>query len=172
MDKTSLEPIRGASAPARRRLGLRAELGLALLPTATVLIVLGLVQALAQQRLLFGSLASSAFLIYLDPGHGTNQARTLVASHLLAAVLGLATAFVLGHGYPAAAAAMGGSILLMVVLDVVHPPAVSTSLGFAFRTGGESDLTIFALALSVMVVLVGLQRAATWLLARASGARA
>lgn len=171
MSKTSLEPIRGASTPAWQRLGLRAELALALLPTATVLIVLGLMKSLAQQRLLFGSLASSAFLIYLDPGHGTNQARTLVASHLLAAVLGLATAAVLGHGYPAAAA-MGGSILLMIVLDAVHLPAVSTSLGFAFRTGGESDLTLFALALSIMVVLVALQRAATWLLARVGGASA
>lgn len=166
MDKQSLEPIRGADRTVRKRLGLRSELALALLPTVTVLAVLGLVKLLAQQRLLFGSLASSAFLIYLDPNHGTNQTRTLVISHLLGALLGLGTSRLLGLGYAAAALAMAATILLMVVLDVVHPPAISTSLGFAFRSGGESDLTIFALALGVMVVLVALQRVAVWSLSR------
>ena len=166
MDKESLEPIKGAERQARKRLGMGAELTLALLPTVTILAVLGLVKVLAQQRLLFGSLASSAFLIYLDPNHGTNQTRTLVVSHLLGAVLGLGASRLLGLGYGAAAVAMAATILLMVVLDVVHPPAVSTSLGFAFRTGGESDLVIFALALGVMVVLVAMQRVAVWALAR------
>ncbi len=46
----------------RRRLNLRGEFALALLPTATVLAVLALVEALSRQRLLFASLAASAFL--------------------------------------------------------------------------------------------------------------
>ncbi len=60
------------------------------------------------------------------------------------------------------------TILAMVLLDVVHPPAVSTSLGFALRTGAEGDAVLFALAVGVTVSLVALQRTGVWLLARSS----
>jgi len=151
----------------RRRLALKDELLLALLPTVTVLAVLVPVEALSRQRLLFASLASSAFLIYLDPRHGTNTVRTLVAAHGLAAAAGLLTYAVLGHGYPAAGGAMVATIFLMVLLDVVHPPAVSTSLSFALREGAERDLALFGLALALTVALVIVQRASLHLLARA-----
>ncbi len=54
----------------------------------------------------------------------------------------------------------------MIVLDAVHPPAVSTSLSFAFRAGSEDTAVLFALALLMTAMLVVLQRAALWLLAR------
>lgn len=57
----------GAQTGRRERIGLRGEVMPALLPTLTVLAVLGLVEALSPQRLLFASLASFAFLIYLAP---------------------------------------------------------------------------------------------------------
>ena len=57
-------------------------------------------------------------------------------------------------------------IFLMILLDAVHPPAVSTALGFGFRTGPDSNLLLFALAVGMMVVLLGLQRLSLWLLAR------
>jgi hypothetical protein len=63
----------------RKRIGLKGERLLAFMPMATVLLVLALVGALSSQRLLFASLASSAFLIYLDPEHAVNQVRTLLA---------------------------------------------------------------------------------------------
>ena len=58
------------------------------------------------------------------------------------------------------------TIGLMILLDAVHPPAVSTSLSFAFRAAAESNLVIFGLALAVTVTLVIIQRAALKLLAR------
>src|SRR5690606_10268960 len=48
-----MEPIVGPERPVRRRLGLRGELLLALLPTAMILAVLLLVETLSRQRLLF-----------------------------------------------------------------------------------------------------------------------
>ena len=57
-------------------------------------------------------------------------------------------------------------IVLMILLDAMHPPAVSTALSFAFRTGPESNLLLFGLAVGVTVTLVLLQRAALWLLNR------
>ncbi|MEC4818085.1 MAG: hypothetical protein SAK29_33165 [Scytonema sp. PMC 1069.18] len=50
--------------------------------------MLAFVEVLSRQRLLFASLASSAFLIYLDPQHGSNTVRTLVLSQMMAASIG------------------------------------------------------------------------------------
>jgi CBS-domain-containing membrane protein len=128
--------------------------------------VLFLLEALSRQRILFASLASSAFLIYLDPTHGTNSIRTLAASHVMSMLVGLCAYWVFGHGYIAAGAALVVSIFLMIVLDVVHPPAVGTSLVFAFRVGAESDINLFLLALSVTATLVIMERVSLWLLGR------
>jgi CBS-domain-containing membrane protein len=164
--RESLKPLEGAGRAARRRLGLKGELALALLPTLIVLAVFGLVEALSRQRLLFASLASSAFLIYLDPQHGTNTVRTLVISQMGAAAVGLLAYLGLGPGYLSGGTAMLLTIVLMITLDAMHPPAVSTSLSFAFRAGDESNLLLFGLALSVTAALVLMQRAALRLLAR------
>lgn len=150
----------------RRRIGLKGELLLALMPTATVLPLLALAEVLSNQRLLFASLASSAFLIYLDPANATNSVRTLVAAQMAAAIIGLATFLAFGPGYVSGGTAMVATIVLMIVFDVMHPPAVSTALGFALRAGDESSLMLFGLAVGVTAALVLLQRAATWTLAR------
>ena len=133
-----------------------------------VLSVLALVEALSRQRLLFASLASSAFLIYLDPNHGTNRVWTLVRAHLIAAVAGLGCDWLLGAGYVAGGSAMVATIILMVILDAVHPPAASTALSFAFRDANEQNLVMFALALGIIGLLVVLQRALLWTVSRLS----
>lgn len=164
--RTSLKPLEGANRSLRRRLDLKGELALVLLPTVTVLIVLGLVERFTNQHLLFASLAASAFLIYLDPQHGTNSVRTLALAQSLAALVGWATYTLFGPGYAATAGAMVLIIVLMIVLDVVHPPAVATALSFAFRADGESNLGLFAMALGLIIVLVALERFSLWLLSR------
>ena len=166
--RESLKPIEGANRSLRRRLRLRDELTLALLPTLTVLAMLALVELLGGQRLLFASLASSAFLIYVDPQHGMNTVRTLLIAHAIAVGSGLISETVLGAGYAAAGVAMAVTVLVMVLADAVHPPAVSTSLSFAFRAPTEGSVVLFALALAVVVGVVALQRALLWLLARLS----
>ena len=160
------QPLSDKPAKVRQRLGVKGELALALLPTIVILLVFGLVQAWSKQQLLFASLASSAFLIYLDPGHETNKVRTLVISQMLAALAGFGIYFVFGPGYFAAAGAMILTIVAMVTLDALHPPAVSTALAFAFRTNNLGNLTLFALSVFLIALLVGLQRGSTWLLLR------
>jgi CBS-domain-containing membrane protein len=139
---------------------------LALGPTLTVLIVLALVEVLSEQRLLFASLASSAFLIYLDPQHGTNTVRTLVIAQMFAALLGFATYLAFGGGYLSGGSAMVATIVAMILLDAVHPPAVATAMAFALRAGEETNLVLFGLAVGMTAVLVVLERLALWLLAR------
>lgn len=171
-ERESLKPVEGVNRALRSRLSLKGEFALALLPTIVVLVVLALTEAFSQQRLLFASLASSAFLIYLDPTHGMNTVRTLIASHLLAALAGIGAFWAFGHGYLAAGVAMVAIITLMILLDVVHPPAVSTALTFAFRADADDTIVLFGIALGITVLLVILQRAALWMLAWVSAPRA
>ncbi len=56
-ERDSLKPVLGADRPQRRRLYLKGNLVLALLPTPTALGVLGLLKVLTNQRLLISSLA-------------------------------------------------------------------------------------------------------------------
>ena len=163
----SIQPSDRKVRSARRRLHWRHELLLVLLPTITVLAVMALVEQFSEQRLLFASLASSAFLIYLDPLHGTNSTRTLLIAQLGGAAAGFLAFIGLGPGYGAAAAAMIATILLMIFFDAVHPPAVSTALSFAFRAGTDNNLLLFVLAVGLVAVLVALERSSLWLLARA-----
>ncbi len=162
----SVQPAGRAVRRARRRLGWKQELLLAFLPTATVLAVLAFVEVFSNQRLLFASLASSAFLIYLDPEHGTNRTRTLVFAQLGSSVVGYLAFRFLGPGYYSAATAMVVTIAFMIIGDVVHPPAVSTALSFAFKANTENNLLLFATSVALVAILVLLQRSSLWLLAR------
>lgn len=141
----------------RRNLGLRGEFLLTLLPTLTVLAVLGLVEALSRQRLLFASPASSAFLIYLDPRHATNHVKTLLVAQMAAALIGLVGYLLWGPGYLSGGIAMVATIVLMIVFDVLHPPAVATALNFTLRAGDESNVVLFGLAVAITALLVILQ---------------
>ena len=169
--RDSLKPLEGAARTLRSRLSLRGELVLALFSTAVVLGVLGFIEVLSEQRLLFASLASSAFLSYLDPQHGTNRIRTLVSAQMLAASVGLLTHLALGSDYLAAGSAVTLTIFLMIVFDIMHPPAVSAALSFAFRAGDASDVLLFGLAVAMTAALVALQRPALWLVTRSVTAR-
>lgn len=156
--RESLTPIEGADRSLRRRLKLRHEYILALLPTATILAIFAFVEVLSHQRLLFASLASSAFLIYLDPQHGTNATRTLVSAQMIAAAMGWGMFHLFGAGYLAGGTALVSTIGLMIAFDVMHPPAVATALSFAFRAGDASNLLLFGLAVAVTAVLVVLEQ--------------
>jgi hypothetical protein len=56
----------------------------------------------------------------------------------------------------------------MILMDVVHPPAVSTSLSFALKAGNENNLVLFSLAVSITALLVVQERFTLWVLARHS----
>ncbi|MGI4833107.1 MAG: HPP family protein [Janthinobacterium lividum] len=161
-------PATPAAPLGRPRLGLRREVLLALLPTLTVLGLLFLLRLFSNQQLLFASLASSCFLIYLDPSHPANSARTLAVSQLAAAALGYACHAGLGPGYASAALALVGIITFMLLTNTMHPPAVGTALSFAFRAGGsgETNLLLFGLAVGLVLVLLAVQRGSAYLLAR------
>lgn len=119
-----------------------------------MLLVLLVVEQLAEQRLLFAWLASSAFLIYVDPGHVTNRVRTLLLAHGSAATIGAGVDLLFGTGYVPAAISMTAAILVTLAFRAVHPPAISTALTFAFRPGDADKWAIFMAALAIIAMLV------------------
>ena len=148
----------------QRWLSVREKLLLALLPTATVLPMLGVIEAFGQHHLLCSSLASSAFLIYLDPRHEMKGVRALVVSQMTAAGAAWLMWLLLSGGYAAAASAIPLAILLMILLKAVHPPAVSTALAFAMHLDPTDSFVLFAMAVGITAMLVLLQRAVSWLI--------
>lgn len=145
---------------ANRHAALKRDFSLAVLPTVTILIVLALMEFLLRQHLLFASLASSAFGIYLAPHHKSNGVRVLLGAQLGAALAGFGAQLVLHPGYFAAAGAMILVIALMVGLDAVHPPAVSTALSFAFVPVAFKSVGLFVVAVGCVALLVSLQKKA------------
>jgi len=143
-----------------RRAALKRELTLTLLPTITVLLVLAGMEIFLKQRLLFASLASSAFSIYLAPHHKSNRVKVLISAQLGAAMAGFAAQWLFSPGYVAAAGAMVLVIALMVALDAVHPPAVSTALSFAFVPVVGKSVALFGVAVGLVALLVALQKKA------------
>jgi CBS-domain-containing membrane protein len=148
----------------RNRYDLKTEIYLALLPTLTMAVVLFLLETYSKQHLLFASLASSAFLIYLDPHLPSNSIYTLSMAQVSAAVIGFGVLKLIGPGYTSAMIAMVIAIALMILLNVMHPPAVSTALTFAFETG--KTLPLFLIALALLVILIVLQKVSVWLISR------
>jgi len=150
----------------RRRHGVWGELFLALPPTVIVLVAVLTIELLRHHRILFASLASSAFLIYRDPGHRMNTLRVTVSAHVVAVAWGIGAESLFHPGYLAAAVAMVGTIIVLIVLNIVHPPAVSTTLGFAFVSRQDQVVGLFLLALVMVAALVLMQRASVWTLHR------
>jgi hypothetical protein len=154
----------------QRRLSVRDALLLALLPTATMLPMIAVIEAFGRHHALCASLASSAFLIYVDPRHAMNGVRALVLSQMTAAGVGWLMWLLLGGGFAAAASAIPLAILLMILLQAVyppaavHPPAVSTALAFALHTDPSGSFVLFAIAVGITALLVVLQRAVSWLI--------
>ncbi len=139
-----------------RRGGLLGEISLAIPPTVTVLLAVFLLEWFTHQRILFASLAASAFLIYYAPTHQMNTIRVVVTAQLLGCCIGAGIG-AFGAGYGAAAVAMTLTVVLLIVLRNVHPPAIATSLGFAFLGPQVRSLAAFLVALGLIVVLVVLQ---------------
>lgn len=123
-----------------------------------MLVVLVLLDTFARQRILFASLASSAFLIYRDPHNQMNSLYSLLVSQTAGAFIGFGSSLMLGDGYLAAAIANLGTTIVIIALDAIHPPAISTAISFAFCAPGTNAFGLFLLALGMVALLVLLEQ--------------
>lgn len=125
---------------------------LALYPLVIAYIIMG-VEMFARQHILFTSLISSIFLIYVRHKDPMNNGLTLIISQVLAAVIGYVSYRIGGENYLTACITVFVVAVALISLNRLHPPAIVTSLIFQFRTHSVSDLELFALLLSLVIVL-------------------
>jgi len=137
---------------------LLAELTVAAPPTILVLAALYGTRTLVRQPVIFSSLAASSFLIYQAPRHPMNSIRVMATAQLIGWGAGMAASLVFGPGYTAGAAAMVVTIVLMIAIRVAHPPAISTTIGFALLGNHYGPALSFLIALTLIGGLALLQR--------------
>ena len=78
--------------------------------------------------LLLGSMAASAVLLYAVPHSPLAQPWNLVGGHLFSAICGWLRMAYISDPLLAAGVAVGAAILLMYVLNCLHPPGAATAL--------------------------------------------
>lgn len=61
------------------------------------------------------------------------------------------------------------TIAVMIATSAMHPPAVSTAMIFAFQFAKDNTLILFLLAVTLLIVLIFLQRVSLWLVKRSEG---
>ncbi len=115
------------------------------------------------------SMGASAVLLFAVPHSPLAHPWSFAAGHLIAAVVGVASATLVPNVYIAAALAVGGTIALMHAAHCLHPPGGATALipviggeavreagfGFVVATLGLNVLTLLLLALIVNNAIPG-----------------
>ncbi len=78
--------------------------------------------------MIVASMGASAIILFFIPGSPLAQPWSFVGGQLVSAVVGMACALNISEISTAAATAVGGSILMMLLMRCLHPPAAATSL--------------------------------------------
>jgi CBS-domain-containing membrane protein len=135
---------------------------LVLFPIAIVLILLG-VEILTRHHILFTSLVSSIFLIYVNPEDPMNDTLTILVSQILATGVGYTSYLLLGDSYWAGCVTVISVTFILVGIDKLHPPAIATSLIFNYRTHSQSDLVLFGLLIGLIAILFLMKKGYSYL---------
>ncbi|MDZ4202383.1 MAG: HPP family protein [Gallionella sp.] len=139
MSKKWLQPFLPRPTPAT--LGEKFRSGLA---GGVAILLLGLILHLLPQLhyplLMLGSIAASAVLLFAVPHSPLAQPWNLVAGHLVSGAAGWCCILIVPDPLLAGALAVGLSILLMYLLDALHPPGAATALTMVLSSAQFHDM--------------------------------
>jgi len=107
--------------------------------------------------MIVASMGASAIILFFIPSSPLAQPWPFVGGQVVSAVVGVACALNITETATAAATAVGGSILLMLIMRCLHPPAAATSLtpimaGSSLTSLGYS-FVIVPVAINVVTML-------------------
>lgn len=147
--------------PARMRVNgrerLRASLGGALGIALTALVCRALAQDNGLSAWLIAPMGASAVLIFALPASPLAQPWSVVGSHCVAALVGVACAAWIPDTAWAGAAAVGLAIAAMFALRCLHPPGGATALFAVLSHAVEPRFVLFpVLANAVLMALAGM----------------
>ncbi len=107
--------------------------------------------------LIVASMGASAIILFFIPNSPLAQPWPFVGGQLVSAIVGMACALNISETSTAAATAVGGSIIIMLLMRCLHPPAAATSLtpimaGASLTSLGYS-FVIIPVAINVLTML-------------------
>jgi len=121
-----------------------------------------LVMALAAQKLnldtaypvIVASMGASAVILFIIPHSPLAQPWPFFGGQLISAMIGVTCAHWIGDIAIASACAVGGSILLMLLLRCLHPPGAATALA-PILSGASAgyDFVLMPVALNALIML-------------------
>ncbi len=120
--------------------------------------------------MIVASMGASAIILFFIPSSPLAQPWPFVGGQLISAVVGVFCALNISETSTAAATAVGGSIIMMLVMRCLHPPAAATSLtpimaGTSITSLGYS-FVIVPVAVNVMSLLLLAIIINRWVMAR------
>jgi len=101
--------------------------------------------------MIVASMGASAIILFFIPSSPLAQPWPFVGGQLVSAFVGMACALNIPETSTAAATAVGGSIILMLIMRCLHPPAAATSL-----TPIMAGTTLTSLGYSFIIVPVAI----------------
>lgn len=120
--------------------------------------------------MIVASMGASAIILFFIPGSPLAQPWPVIGGQLVSATIGVYCALNITDISTAAASAVGGSILMMLLMRCLHPPAAATSLtpimaGAPITSLGYSFVLV-PVAINVISMLILAIIINRWVLAR------
>jgi CBS-domain-containing membrane protein len=134
------------------RLAWRSYLAQSFLAALTIFLVLLFLNL--EHAVVIAAIGATAFIVFAMPENTCARPRGIIGGHSVGFVTGCLCALLpqpsLCWSIMAYSLAVGLSILIMVVVDMEHPPAASTALGLAMK--GFSGSAAIAIVTSVLLL--------------------
>lgn len=134
-----------------------------LLATVTILIILLFLNIFTHTTII-ASLGATTFIVFAMPNNPTAKPRNLIGGYLTGIVIGSLSSLLVEsvlsnlmiNGYITyiifGAVAVGLTILIMVIIDTEHPPAVGLALGLVLGSWNFKIIIILFLAVVLMSI--------------------
>lgn len=149
------EFVRDLTANSQPRLPWR-RIVLAAVGTGGAVALLGLAGSSIDLTLVFLAFAPSCLLVLVLPEAPVSQPIAVLGGHLVSATVGLGISSLPHDGWWVGPLAATASVLAMLVLRVLHPPAVANAVIVSVTSPGWGYLLAPALPAAVLIVVFGL----------------
>ncbi|CAG7856510.1 hypothetical protein MCAMS1_01022 [biofilm metagenome] len=105
----------------------------------------------SQSPVLAASMGASAVILFINPNSQYSSPWSLIGGHLVSSLVGISCAISIPDTVLSAAAAVGGSMLIMQLLRCMNPPGAATALAPLMSPTHADSLHYYLLLSTVMV---------------------
>lgn len=151
----SWQKIKGIGADIPARLNKRQAI-FAVLGAFIAVYLLEQASNLASVQMIMASFGATIALTFGYPNNPFSQPRNIIGGHFIGSLTGLLLFHSMGVDPIAIASAVSAAILLMIVFNVMHPPAVANTVIVFFSQASWSFLVFPTLIGTILIVLTAI----------------